>query len=99
MLAAQRMGLGTRPTGPASYACFPAQNGHRELLDVLSYRSTHMTNPDPSRNRSEKAGAMFSFQSEEGHKVYVDPEHVAFVEEREEPIARIVFSGGAELVV
>ena len=43
-------------------------------------------------------GAMFCFRSLDGNKVYVDPALVAFVEERPDA-SRIVFSGGAELLV
>ena len=52
-----------------------------------------MENPITKRD-----GAMFCFRSVDGHKVYVDPALVAFVEEREKN-SRIVFSGGAELLV
>ena len=46
----------------------------------------------------DQKGAMFCFSTAEGNKVYVDPNFVAYVERRGE-FARIVFSGGFELMV
>ena len=46
----------------------------------------------------KRDGAMFAFRTVDGNQVYVDPTFVAFVEQRDE-MARIVFSGGMELLV
>lgn len=47
---------------------------------------------------SKRDGAMFCLRSLDHNKVYVDPSQVVFVEERHDG-SRIVFNGGAELMV
>ncbi|HEX6987816.1 MAG TPA: hypothetical protein VF170_20715 [Planctomycetaceae bacterium] len=47
---------------------------------------------------TERVEAMICFETPEGSKVYVDPYYVAYVE-RHGHLARIVFSGGFDLLV
>lgn len=63
-------------------------------LDATNAESNfRMDTSSPKRD-----GAMFCFSSLNGYKVYVDPALVAYVEEQKDH-SRIVFSGGAELLV
>jgi hypothetical protein len=50
------------------------------------------------QTQSLSTGAMFCFSTLDGNKVYIDPDHVAYIEQLENG-AKIGFSGGRAILV